>query len=152
MADIWPTHLYVVLPQKGCPQNCLRMSMYAVAFQFPFNGTKSPRPVPEKPWRWYMKTYFDKVGVEYLHRTLTLTPQNTSRTNWNTNWTQTLLAQHPCTQHLNKALVAVWARNPMVKFQNLLESLPQRVDAFIEAHELGMGGSTSKFHDPSDIS
>ena len=72
-----------------------------------------------------------EIGVKKLdwHRALTSTPSNTFGVNWNADCEPSLIAQHQCLTSL--MLVAEWKQVPSAMFQQLVESLPRRVEAVI---------------------
>ena len=67
-----------------------------------------------------------------LHGALTSTPSNTFGMNWNADCEPDIIAQHQLPD-LTNALVAEWKQIPAAMFQNLVESLPRRVQAVIAA-------------------
>ncbi|XP_053498392.1 uncharacterized protein LOC128618676 isoform X1 [Ictalurus furcatus] len=91
-----------------------------------------------------MKTWCVKVGVEELFRSLISTQLNTFGMNW--NWI--FLDIPTSAPEFNLIDVAEWIQIPTETLQNLVESLPRRVERFImgnRGNKSGMRCSTSVY-------
>ena len=75
--------------------------------------------------KWFVKMEVWK-NFTGLHKALTSTPSNTFGMNWNSDY-------EPGQTDLTNALVTEWVQVSAAMFQNVVESLPRRVEAVIAA-------------------